>query len=314
MALGCVSITMSTLTISPRAPGPEAMLSVYHGGALLRYVGCLAPELGRFLGSLRNCDLATFERVFAALAPVGSDPTHWLRNGDPVRGVLGALCLAALESASGRERLSRVSGVDSLPDLTNVHASTRRVCLLGAQYEKYRDPTYRALLLSARSAHLFATDAPEADWPVNELLPTVRSAVWREDALARQRSPAWLWLAPESGSLAHADLAGLKCVARPSVMRIQGACLVLYEDSASLGISADVAAQPEPDINELVSRFCVSAGLDPLTWTGAVCEDLSLKDCSRGCVLVRLGADEGDESPYTDLNLLHGEMLFVVRV
>lgn len=303
---------MSTLTISPRAPGPEALLSVYHGGALLRYASCLAPSLAPFLGGLIDCDLARFQEVFDALAPAGHSHADWLRHGEPVRGVLAALCLARLESADGRRCLSLVSGVASLPDLTHVHASTRRVCLLGAQYEKFRDPTYRTLLLSARSANLLATDAPEVDWPVNELLPTVRSAVWREDALARERSPAWLWVAPASGSLSHADLTGWKCTARPSVMRTQGACLVLYEDSATLGVSADVAAQPDPDVNELVSRFCRSAGLDPLAWTGAVCENLSLEDCSRGCVLVRLGADEGDESPFADLGLQHGEMLFVV--
>jgi hypothetical protein len=304
---------MSTLTISPRAPGPEALLSVYHGGALLRYVGHLAPELECFLSSLCDCDAARFQEVFASLAPPGSDHTHWLRHGAPVHGVLGSLCLSALETVEGRRLLCDVAGVVRLPDLSGVGESTRRVCLLGAQYEKYRDPMYRSLLLSALPAYLLATDPPEMEWPANELLTTVRSSLWREDATARARTPAWLCLAPESGSLAHADLDGWTSDRRPSVMRRHGSCLVVYDDCAALGISADVAAQPDPDVNELVSRFCGSVGLDPLTWVGSVCEDLLEEDCSRGCVLVRLGTDEGDVSPFSDLNLRHGEVLFVVR-
>ena len=308
---------MSTLTISPRAPGPEAMLSVYHGGALLRYVSCLAPELECFLGSLRDCDLATFQRVFAALAPVGWDHAHWLRNGDPVRGVLGSLCLSALETVEGRRLLSTISGVARLPDLGGVGTPARRVCLLGAQYEKYRDPTYRSLLLAALPAYLLATDPPEVEWPANELLTTVRSSLWREEAIARARSPAWLCLAPVSGSLAYGDVRAWcaeDAALGPTIMQRREGNLVLFdEDCAVLGISADVAAQPEPDINELVLRFCDSIGLDSLAWDAFVCEDLSEEDCSRGCVLVRLGAEGAlPTGLFGEMSLRHGEVLFVV--
>lgn len=172
-------------------------LSNFYGGVEGRYMAdrFLDSEVKELFHKFEECDGSTFIKYLQTLQPNKKDWTesklnYWMRNGEPIRGILSQLVGSSVrDTATGKRRQNIIKELTGLSrDLRTKDNSSddeKKRLMLGLLREKYSNKEYADVLLSTGTAILHERplrghpsswtfkDGKGGDW-LGELLMTVR--------------------------------------------------------------------------------------------------------------------------------------------
>lgn len=172
-------------------------LSNFYGGVESRYMAdrFLDQEVKDLFSKFDDCDVATFQSYLQTLQPNKKDWTdsklnYWMRNGEPIRGILSQLVGSSVrETATGKRRQKVIKELTGLKGELRIKENSsdeeKKRLMLGLLREKYSKKEYADVLLSTGTAILHERplrgqpnswtfkDGKGGDW-LGELLMTVR--------------------------------------------------------------------------------------------------------------------------------------------